>query len=105
MKPLFRVAVSTLLALGFAAGAQAQQKTGETHFTDAQGREVTAYSTHPAHEAFGPKPSFAQLDANHDGVISRAEAEAYPPLANDFDYVAGRGEKITARQYAKWDAR
>jgi hypothetical protein len=38
-------------------------------------------------------------------VISRAEAEAYPPLANDFDYVAGRGEKITARQYAKWDAR
>ncbi|MGH8124157.1 MAG: hypothetical protein ACREPT_15480 [Rudaea sp.] len=105
MKPLFRVAVSTLLVLGFVAVAQAQQKTGETTFTDAHGREVTAYSTHPKHEPFGPKPSFAQLDTDHDGTISRAEAEAYPPLDNDFDYVSGRGEKITARQYAKWDTR
>ncbi|MGH8121754.1 MAG: hypothetical protein ACREPT_03195, partial [Rudaea sp.] len=64
MKPMFRVAVSALLTLGFAAGAQAQQKTGETHFTDAQGRDVIAYSSHPAHDSYGPKPSFAQLDTN-----------------------------------------
>lgn len=105
MKRLSGVVASSVLFLGcVAAGVHAQEKPA-VHFTDAAGREVTLHYGQPAPESFGPKPSFAQLDTDSDGTISRAEADAYPPLANDFDYLAQGKEKITPRQYAHWDQR
>lgn len=51
---------------------------------------------------FGPPPTFASLDANHDGRISEAEARAYPPLDNDFLYASGGGTSISQARYSRW---
>lgn len=51
---------------------------------------------------FGSPPTFASLDANHDGRISEAEARAYPPLDNDFLYASGDGTSISKARYAMW---
>ena len=104
MKRLSGVVASSVLVLGCVASVHAQEKP-PVHFTDATGREVTLHYGQPAPESYGPKPSFAQLDTDHDGTISRAEAEAYVPLANDFDYLAQGKERITPREYAHWDQR
>jgi len=87
--------------LGFCAAASAQSDAVH-RYVDARGQEVTVYSGQPKPDNFGPRPTFAQLDRNHDGYISRDEAEAYPPLANDFDYLT-HGERISAAQYARWN--
>lgn len=66
-------------------------------------------------------PSFATLDTNGDGIISRQEAEAFAPLASDFDRlvseehrndmshmsqgknsVNAQREGITRTEYLKW---
>jgi opacity protein-like surface antigen len=103
MKTILHAAVSALVLLGFAAGAQAQDQVH--HSVDAQGRQVTLYSGQPKPVDYGPKPSFAQLDRNGDGVIDSNEAEAFIPLANDFDNLAHYKGRITAQQYARWDYR
>ena len=95
--------VSSLLLFGFSAGAIAQSDTVH-RYVDAQGNDVTVHSGQPAPDNYGPKPAFATLDRNHDGFISREEAEAYPPLASDFDYLT-HGERISAAQYARWNHR
>jgi hypothetical protein len=51
---------------------------------------------------YGPPPSFAALDANHDGRIGQDEAQAYPPLDSDFLYASGQGKSISRAQYEKW---
>ncbi len=98
------VLIPALLSLGLTTAAQAQNES-EHHFVDAQGRQVTVTSGQPQPDHYGPKPSFAQLDRDHDGTISRDEAEAYPPLLNDFDYLAHGANTISAGQYARWDRR
>lgn len=86
---------------GFCSVAVAQTDTVH-RYVDSHGQEVTVHSGQPKPDNYGPRPSFAQLDRNHDGFISREEAEAYPPLANDFDYLT-HGERISAAQYARWN--
>ncbi len=108
MKTLLSTAAfCALSAFALSAGAQnAQSGDSVRHFVDAQGREVTLTSGQPAPVQYGPHPSFAELDRNHDGVITPDEAEAYPPLANDFDNVAFPSrERITRAQYERWDKR
>lgn len=51
---------------------------------------------------FGPPPSFKSLDTNGDGRIDQAEADAYPPLANDFLFASGQRSTISRAQYAQW---
>ncbi|MBS0381616.1 MAG: hypothetical protein JSR56_04205 [Proteobacteria bacterium] len=51
---------------------------------------------------YGPPPPFKTLDVNHDGRISEAEAQAYPPLDSDFLYASNNGKFITRAQYEKW---
>lgn len=87
--------------LSVASGSQAQDQA--THFTAADGTQVTLHSGQPAPEHYGPAPAFAQLDVNHDGYISREEAEAYPPLLNDFDNVVHHAERISQRQFEHWN--
>lgn len=64
---------------------------------------VTLNSGMPAHvKNYGPPPSFASLDANHDGHISEAESKAYPPLESDFLFASHEGKTISRKQYETW---
>lgn len=94
-------AIMASAALFFSVGAAAQ-KDSVRHYVDAQGNEVTVHTGQPGPDNYGPRPSFAQLDRNHDGFVTREEAEAYPPLLNDFDYLT-HGDRISAAQYARWN--
>ena len=96
-RPLVLLAAGTLLA---SAGAYAQDQT--VHFTQADGTRVTLTSGQPAPDHYGPPPAFATLDAHHKGRITREEAQAYPPLFNDFDYIAHHANSITLAQYERW---
>lgn len=53
-------------------------------------------------KSYGPPPSFKSLDTNHDGHISAAEAQAYPPLDSDFLYASAQGKSISHSQYERW---
>lgn len=109
MKTLRRIAATVatggLLALGTAASAQSRPEDHVSHFTAADGTQVTLISGQPWPVAYGPKPAFEKLDTNHDGSISRAEAEAFVPLSNDFDFLAHKSERISKRAYENWDYR
>jgi hypothetical protein len=93
----------TLLATGAllaSAGAYAQDQT--VQFTEANGTRVTLTSGQPAPDHYGPPPAFAALDTNHNGRITRDEANAYPPLLNDFDYIAHHANSISKAEYTRW---
>lgn len=83
-----------------ACSAHAQDKV--THFTSADGTQVTLTSGQPSAGNYGPAPEFATLDTNHDGRISRDEADAYPPLINNFDYIAPHAQSISKARYQRW---
>lgn len=51
---------------------------------------------------YGPPPPFKTLDTNHDGRITEAEAEAYPPLDSDFLNASRGGTTISRAQYEAW---
>jgi hypothetical protein len=89
---------ATLLA--FAGGALAQEQV--TQFTDRDGKQVTLHSGQPQATRYGPAPDFGQLDTNHDGALTRDEAEAFLPLFNDFDHLAHHVDRISKRQYENW---
>lgn len=91
------LAASSLLA---SAGAYAQDQT--VQFTQADGTRVTLTSGQPAPDHYGPPPAFATLDTGHTGRITREQAQAYPPLVNDFDYIAHHANSITKAQYERW---
>ena len=108
MKMLLSTAVlCALSALSLSVTAQdTVQRENVRHFVDGQGREVTLTSGQPMPVNYGPRPSFDELDRNHDGVITRDEAEAYLPLLNDFDNVDfPAGVRVTRAEYARWDKR
>ncbi|TAN07379.1 MAG: hypothetical protein EPN36_01705 [Rhodanobacteraceae bacterium] len=70
---------------------------------DSHGGTLTVNAGMPAQfQNYGPPPSFKSLDKNHDGRISEAEAQAYPPLDSDFLYASGGGKYVTRAQYEKW---
>lgn len=83
-----------------ATGGRAQDKV--THFTASDGTKVLLTTGQPAPDHYGPALDFGQLDANHDGYISRDEAEAYLPLFNDFDFPAQHANRISKQQYEFW---
>jgi hypothetical protein len=69
-------------------------------FNTAKG-QVTINSTMGSPPSTTSPPSFEQL-ANGKKYISKDDAEAYPPLANDFEYAAHNGSRISKTQYENW---
>jgi hypothetical protein len=79
------------------------QVTSTAQTVSATDNQVTLRSVQTPALRYGPKPSFDALDINHDGVISESEADAYPPLANDYLYVARKGSRgVTHAEYDRW---
>ncbi|RUL69602.1 hypothetical protein [Dyella choica] len=69
-------------------------------YNTAQG-QVTVKSTMGSTPSTASPPSFEQL-ANGKQYISKEDANAYPPLANDFLYVAQNGNRVSKAQYERW---
>lgn len=70
---------------------------------DSHGGTLTVNAGMPAHaQSYGPPPSFKSLDTNHNGCISEAEAQAYPPLDSDFLDASHQGKCVNRAQYKKW---
>ncbi|MEP6482862.1 MAG: hypothetical protein ABJB01_00330 [Rudaea sp.] len=92
----------TLSLLAFAVSAHAQDSMSQ--HTDRNGNTTTIRSGQPAPVNYGPAPSFEQLDADRSGTVSRDEASAYPPLLNDFDFIAHHVNTISRKQYERWNA-
>ncbi len=82
---------------------QGTETSAQYPLPDSNGGTLTVNAGMPAQVTnYGPPPSFATLDANHDGRISADEAQAYPPLDSDFLYASGQGKSINHGQYEKW---
>jgi hypothetical protein len=92
----------TLGLFVIASSASAQDRTNTQ--TDRAGNTMTIRSGQPAPVNYGPAPSYEQLDPDHDGIITREEAATYPPLLNDFDFIAHHANTITRKQYERWVA-
>jgi hypothetical protein len=93
-------AVATLVLASMGAQAQDHSATYPT----SQG-ELTVNSGQPQPRDYGPAPSFAQLDRNGAGYIGSDQADAYPPLANDFIHADGnRDGRISRAEYERWAA-
>ena len=92
----------TLGLFAIASAASAQDHTMQQ--TDRQGNTTTIRSGQPAPVNYGPAPSYDQLDPDRDGIITREEAATYPPLLNDFDFIAHHANTITRKQYERWVA-
>lgn len=69
-------------------------------FNTAQGQVIINSTVPPAPSTASP-PSFKQL-ANGKKYITKDDANAYPPLANDFLYVSHNGNRISKAQYERW---
>jgi hypothetical protein len=63
--------------------------------------QVTINSTMGKAPSTASPPPFEQL-ANGKKYISKEDANAFPPLANDFEYAAHHGNRISKAQYESW---
>ena len=82
------------------AGASAQSSTAT--YDTPQG-PLTVHSAQPAPRNEGPPPAFAALDRRGAGFLTSADADAYPPLANDFIHAdANRDGRISKAEYERW---
>ena len=84
------------------AFAQAQTNSRTTTFNTPQG-EVIVHTGQPEAQQYPPPPPFAQLDTRNAGYITSNEADAYPPLANDFIHAdSNRDGRVTRAEYERW---
>lgn len=89
-----------LLPLALCGVAAFAQDTHTTTYNTPKG-EVTVNWGQPAGRDYGPPPPFAQLA--HNGYITASEADAYPPLANDFIQAdRNRDGRISKAEYERW---
>ena len=93
-----RYPVLAALAL-CSAGAFAQNATT---YNTPQG-PLTVHTSQPGPHDYGPPPAFATLDRRGAGSLSSDDAEAYPPLANDFIHAdANRDGRVSRAEYERW---
>lgn len=84
-----------------AAASPAAPAPAEAVFQTPQG-EVTVRSALPPPPPTSAAPPFEKLSGGGK-FISVEQANAYPPLANDFDYAdSNRDHRISAAEYARW---
>jgi hypothetical protein len=84
-----------------AASAAPMAAGGEATYQTPQG-ELTVRSAPAPAPTIGPAPPFEQLAAGGKG-ITEAQAEAYPPLANDFIHADhNRNGTVSAAEYREW---
>jgi hypothetical protein len=81
------------------ASGNAQSSNSQTYNTS-QG-QVTINSTVPSGPSTASPPSFEQLSGGKK-YITKDDANAYPPLANDFLFVSHNANRITKTQYERW---
>lgn len=97
---------STALAvLLLASGITFAQDQSTAQYNTPQG-ELTVHSGPAPVRDYGPPPPFAQLDTQGRGFLSSTQADAYPPLANDFIHAdANRDGKVSRAEYERWASR
>ena len=83
-------------ALVFAGASFAQDNAGQT-----PPPIVTVRSVPPAAPQIGTPPPFSQLSGGGQW-ITQAQAEAYPPLANDFLDASHGADRVNKAQYGAW---
>ncbi|RDS84987.1 hypothetical protein DWU98_03340 [Dyella monticola] len=81
-------------------GASPSQGSDSATYNTSRG-QVTVNSTMGSAPSTASPPSFEQL-AGGKKYITKDDANAYPPLANDFLYVAHNGNRISKTQYEHW---
>lgn len=90
------------IALLIATSMASAQETSSAQYQTSQG-ELTVHTSQAIPPDYGPPPSFAQLDTRGAGFITATEANAYPPLANDFIHADGnRDGRISRAEYQRW---
>ncbi len=95
-------ALLPLALVSLAAFAQERTDSQTTVFQSPQG-EVTVHTGQPEGRQYAPPPPFAQLDTRGVGYITSDEADAYPPLANDFIHAdANRDGRVSRAEYDRW---
>jgi hypothetical protein len=94
------VTIASLLVATTCLGA-AQEKTKDFESRDAH---VTLHSGQPEMRDFGPPPAFDQIDQNHDGSITPAEAKSgYEMLYIDFEFADhNRNGRVSRAEYEHW---
>jgi len=63
--------------------------------------QVTVQSAPAPAPTIGPAPSFEQLSGGGKSITPE-QAEAYPPLANDFLNASHNGKRVSKAQYDNW---
>jgi hypothetical protein len=92
----------SLLVSCTAAFAQSGSDARSTTFQTSRG-ELVVHTGQPEPRSFGPTPAFAQLDRRGAGYVTSDEADAYPPLANDFIHAdANRDGRVSKAEYERW---
>ena len=90
------------LLAGLLACCAASAQDSHAVYHTPQG-EVVVNASQPQARDFGPPPPFDQLDTGHRGSITADQADAYPPLANDFIHADGnRDGRISRAEYERW---
>ncbi|MCP4514623.1 MAG: hypothetical protein GY824_05255 [Delftia sp.] len=103
---LIPLAAGSLLLAGNALAQDQSQSpptsdTTSTTFNSPKG-QVTINSQPAAVPDAGPAPDFATLSGGKKS-ITEAQAAAYPPLANDFEYAdSNRNGSISKAEYQRW---
>ncbi|HXE77146.1 MAG TPA: hypothetical protein VN614_02765 [Rhodanobacter sp.] len=102
--PLLAALCAGALLLSGGALAQDSSSGSATHsavYQTPQG-ELTVNSMPAKAQSYGQVPSFEQL-AQGGKSISADQADAYPPLANDFEHAdKNRDNHISQSEYESW---
>lgn len=75
--------------------------TGNSATYNSTEGQLTVNSTQGQTPSTRSPPSFEQLSGGST-YITKAQANAFPPLANDFIYVSGHSDRISKSQYEHW---
>ena len=94
-----------LLSLSLSCAAAFAQDNNDSHTTTYQTPQgpLIVHSGQPDAKQYGAPPPFATLDQRGAGYITSDEADAYPPLANDFTQAdLNRDGRVSKAEYQRW---